>query len=87
MPNGSLGDLANNTANHEINETATDPFGTAWYYINLSGEIGDLCNFNFGTNTWGSGSGAGNQMWNGWIFELQMLWDNHSTSCLQVGPS
>ena len=33
---------------HEINETITDPHTTAWFHNNNAGEVGDLCNFNFG---------------------------------------
>jgi hypothetical protein len=87
-PNDPNGDLAANVQTHEITEAATDPFGTAWFDASAN-EIGDLCNFNFGTNTWGSGTGAGNQMWNGVIFEVQQEFDNHSGTtgtCRQSGP-
>jgi hypothetical protein len=70
---------------HEIMEAATDPLGNAWF-DSSGNEIGDLCGFNFGPNTWGSGAGAGNQMWNGLIFELQQQYDNHAAGCVQVGP-
>jgi hypothetical protein len=85
-PNDPFLDLAANVQTHEISEATTDPLLNAWF--DASGnEIGDLCNSNFGTNTWGSGSGAGNQMWNGFIFEVQMEYDNHSSSCRQTGPA
>jgi hypothetical protein len=85
-PNGDLAaDGAANPASHEITEAATDPFLSAWF--DASGnEIGDICNFNFGTNTWAGPSAMGNQMWNGMVFELQQEYSNHTTSCLQVGP-
>jgi hypothetical protein len=57
----------------------------AWF-DSSGNEIGDLCAFKFGSNTWGSGAGAGNQMWNGFIFQLQQEYDNHAAACVQVGP-
>ena len=85
-PNGDLAaDGAANCVPAEITEAATDPFLSAWF--DASGnEIGDICNFNFGTNTWAGPSAMGNQMWNGMVFELQQEYSNHTTSCLQVGP-
>jgi hypothetical protein len=87
------GDLAANVATHEIFEAATDPLLNAWF-ADDGNETSDLCNFTFGTNTWGSGAGAGNQMWNGFIFEVQRQWDEHarqfanstSAGCVQAGP-
>jgi len=84
-PIDANGDLATNVMTHEIMEAATDPLGNAWF-TSSGDEIGDICNFNFGPNTWGTGAGAGNQMWNGLIFEVQQEYDNHSASCVQVGP-
>ncbi len=34
---------------HELNETVTDPDDNAWFHIDGTGEVGDLCSFNFGT--------------------------------------
>jgi hypothetical protein len=82
-PNEVIADLAANVTSHEMMESATDPLINAW--LDASGnEIGDICNFNFGTNTWDSS--LANQMWNGWFFEVQQEYDNHTTSCVQVGP-
>jgi hypothetical protein len=82
-PNEAIADVAANVTSHEMMESATDPLINAW--LDASGnEIGDICNFNFGTNTWDSG--LANQMWNGWFFEVQQEYDNHTTSCVQVGP-
>ena len=36
----------NNVLSHEVFESITDPDLNAWYYVNTSGENGDLCNFN-----------------------------------------
>jgi hypothetical protein len=84
-PNGDDGDLAANTASHEISESITDPLLNAWF-DNSGNEIGDLCNFVFGTNTWPGPSAPGNQMWNGVVFELQQEWDNNAGACASAGP-
>jgi hypothetical protein len=83
-PNGNpAADAASTAATHELTEAITDPLLNAWY--DASGnEIGDLCAYNYGTNTW---DGAlANQMWNGHFYELQMEYDNHISGCVQVGP-
>jgi hypothetical protein len=74
----------------------TDPELDAWYSADGS-EIGDLCAWNYGTNTWDGGSA--NESWPVSLnslfiighppvynFELQMEYSNHSASCVQVGP-
>jgi hypothetical protein len=52
-PNGDANaDAAASTLTHEISESITDPLLNAWYSSNgLSGEIGDLCAYVYGTNT------------------------------------
>jgi len=82
-PNDVDGDTAASTASHELSESITDPFGTAWY-TSQGNEIGDLCAYEYGTNTWDGGKA--NQMWTGVYFELQMEFDNHTGACAQVGP-
>lgn len=96
-PNGdAAGDSAASITSHELTESITDPELNAWY--SASGEeIGDLCAWNYGTNTWDGGQA--NQYWpisyNNFIlfghfpvtsFELQQEYDNHTASCVQVGP-
>lgn len=83
-PNGDIPADANvSVASHEMTEANTDPELNAWF--DASGnEIGDLCNFNFGTNTWDGG--LANQFWNGHNYEVQQEFDNHTGSCVQVGP-
>jgi hypothetical protein len=85
-PNNDDADIAANTASHEIMESITDPLLNAWYDTNLSGEIGDLCAWIFGANTWPGPSAPGNQMWNGVVFELQQEWDNNAGACASAGP-
>jgi hypothetical protein len=84
-PNGDLiADTASTAASHELSESITDPEpNTGW--INSAGnEIGDLCAYNYGINSWDAG--LANQKWNGHYYELQQEWDNHQASCQLVGP-
>jgi hypothetical protein len=84
-PNGdAVADSVTSTASHEISEAITDPIPpTAW--IDSSGnENGDLCAYNYGTNTWDAGNA--NEMWNGNFYELQQEFNNHVAACSQVGP-
>lgn len=83
-PNGNpVADAAATAATHELTEAITDPLLNAWY--DASGnEIGDLCAYNYGGNTWDST--LANEMWNGRFYELQMEYDNHLAGCVQVGP-
>ncbi|MGA7462090.1 MAG: hypothetical protein WBW69_17805 [Candidatus Korobacteraceae bacterium] len=87
--NDSAADAAASVATHELTEAITDPLLTAWYTAG-GDEIGDLCAWNYGANSWDfdpkSGQYLANQMWGGALFELQMMYDNHTSSCVQVGP-
>jgi hypothetical protein len=96
-PNDAAGDSTASVASHEVSEAITNPVGTAWYTDGPppdgGQEIGDLCGAT-GTNTWDNG--LANQYWGvnaPWYrtlqpvyFELQTEWDNHTGSCVQVGP-
>jgi hypothetical protein len=83
-PNGdAAADTAATAASHEMTEAMTDPELDAWYTAQ-GNEIGDLCAYNYGTNTWDSGNA--NQMWYGHFWELQQEYDNHVSGCVQVGP-
>jgi hypothetical protein len=97
-PNGDpAGDAAASITSHELTEAITDPLLNAWYTDDGNGyEIGDICAWNYGPNTWDSG--RANQYWPiSWInvlfprqvtaFELQQEYDNHTASCVQVGPA
>jgi hypothetical protein len=81
--NNPLADAAATGASHEMTEAITDPELNAWYTTSGS-EIGDLCAYQYGTNGWDSAKA--NQMWNGAFFELQLEYDNHTASCVAVGP-
>ena len=78
-----LADAAATAASHELTEAITDPLLNAWYDASGS-EIGDLCAYSYGTNTWDAGKA--NEMWNGRFYELQMEYNNHKGACSQVGP-
>jgi hypothetical protein len=84
-PNGDVfADTETTSTSHELSEAITDPEpNTGW--INSAGnEIGDLCAYNYGPNTYDLGKA--NQSWNGHPYEVQMEWDNHMSACEQVGP-
>jgi hypothetical protein len=87
-PNGdALADAETSPTSHEMIEAVTDPLLNAWF--DASGnEIGDLCAYNYGTNTWTNPANGikANQSWNGWYFEDQQEYNNHTASCAQVGP-
>ena len=83
-PNGDAeADAAASIASHEVTEAITDPMLNAWYTAQ-GNEIADLCSYKYGVNTWAAGKA--NQMWNGHFYELQLEYDNHGTSCVQIGP-
>jgi hypothetical protein len=81
--NNPVADGAASTASHEVTEAMTDPEISAWYTSSGS-EIGDLCAYTYGTATWDSSKA--NEMWSGHFFLLQMEYDNHQATCVQVGP-
>ena len=84
-PSGDIASDANvNVASHEITEANTDPELNAWWDSGNGAEIGDLCAWSFGTNGWDGG--LANQMWNGRFYDLQLEYDNHTSTCVQLGP-
>jgi hypothetical protein len=86
-PNGDVGDYVTTSTSHEMIEAATDPLLNAWF--DASGnEIGDLCNFNFGTNNWTNPANGvhASQFNNGWYWEDQMEYSNHTATCVPSGP-
>jgi hypothetical protein len=84
-PNGDVyGDTAATSSSHELSESITDPEPDSGWINSAGNEIGDLCAYNYGVNSWDSGKA--NQNWSGSPFELQQEWDNHKGACVQVGP-
>jgi phosphate-induced protein 1 len=83
-PNNDVAaDTAASSASHELSEAITDPLINAWYDAQ-GAEIGDLCAYKYGPNSWGSNNA--NQMWNGNLYLLQEEYDNHTKGCVSVGP-
>jgi hypothetical protein len=68
-----------NVLSHEFAETITDENGTAWWVTSTGDELGDLCNFQFGTMFNANGALA-NQSLGGKYFLVQTLWVNAETS-------
>lgn len=83
FPNSPDGDASANLTSHELTEAITDPLINAWYDSNGE-EIGDKCAWNFGSASWDSG--LANEMWNGHFYDVQLEYDNHTSSCVTVGP-
>lgn len=81
--NDPVADAAATSASHELTEAITDPLLNAWFTVQ-GNEIGDLCAYNYGRAGWDSGKA--NQMWNGHFYLLQQEFNNHTRSCVQVGP-
>lgn len=84
-PSGDPASDANvNVTSHEVTEATTDPELNAWWDSANGEEIGDLCAWMFSTADWDSG--LANQMWNGHFYDLQLEYDNHTASCVKLGP-
>jgi hypothetical protein len=77
-PNNQIVDAAIDFSAHEIMETATDPLGNAWYSVDSSGEIGDLCVFVFGPRA----ADGSNITLNGNRYVIQQEWSNANSGCV-----
>jgi hypothetical protein len=89
-PSGNAyADTEASIATHEITESITDPEGSAWFTAQ-GNEIGDLCAYTFGINSWDYDSATkayrANEMWNGHFYEVQRMFNNHFGLCTQAGP-
>src|SRR5579863_6917922 len=74
-PNGDIGaDSVCDTAIHEISETVTDPDLNAWF--GPHGEVGDLCNFVYGTTTILTNGAHANHIFGGLPYLVQTIWEN-----------
>jgi hypothetical protein len=83
-PNGdAVADAVTDVASHEMTEAITDPMLNAWF-DSSGNEIGDICNFDYGPNGWDAG--LANQQWGGHFYEVQREFDNHTNTCVQLGP-
>jgi hypothetical protein len=81
-PNDTFADPAINVSAHEILETLTDPFGNAWYFQNVAGEISDLCNFQFGPRA----ADGSNVTIGGHRYLAQTQYSNANSSCVLSLP-
>ncbi len=81
-PNGDAADAELNVTSHENIETLTDPLGTAWY-DSSGNEIGDKCNFNFGSPLGGAPGAEYNEQIGTGSYYLQMEWSNAVSGCVQ----
>ena len=76
-PNGNSGaDGMASVMAHELNETVTDPDLNAWFSGNTQGEVGDLCNFNFGQVSNAPNGSLFNVTLAGTRFLIQQNWLN-----------
>lgn len=76
-PNDNRGaDGMANVIAHELSESVTDPDLNAWYHNSLSGENGDLCNFNMGSTFTAPNGTQANVTLNGRNFLVQQNWLN-----------
>ncbi|MGB9182750.1 MAG: hypothetical protein WCB67_01690 [Solirubrobacteraceae bacterium] len=82
-PNGDVAaDSVLNVTSHENIEAITDPLGNAWY--DASGnEIGDKCNFNFGSPLGGAPGSEYNESISSGHYWLQQEWSNAASGCVQ----
>jgi hypothetical protein len=82
-PNGdTAADSETNVSSHENIEAITDPLGTAWY--DSSGqEIGDKCNFNFGSPLGGAAGAEYNEQISSGKYYMQQEWSNAVSGCAQ----
>ena len=75
-PNNNLGaDNVLDSVMHELSESVTDPFGTAWY-AGSGNENGDLCNFNYGKTFIAPNGTHANTHLGGRDYLVQTIWEN-----------
>jgi hypothetical protein len=70
-----------------ITNAITDPQMNAWF-TSSGEESSELCAYNFEVASWDFNGQQylANQFWNGHYYEVQTEPDNHTQSCVQVGP-
>lgn len=85
-PNANEGaDAMASVMAHELNETITDPDGNAWFHVNTAGEVGDLCNFKFGTTFPALNGAHANIVLSGRQFLIQQNWLNSGGGSCAMG--
>jgi len=74
-PNNNLGaDDALDSFMHELSESVTDPLGNAWW--GPKGEVGDICNFNYGTTYIAPNGTHANTHLGTRDYLVQTIWEN-----------
>lgn len=89
-PSGDEADATINTIGHEQMESMTDPLQNGWYSDaegSQTGEVGDLCAWNFGTPVGSTPHGEYNQVINGDYYWVQQMYSNDGSQCVQRYPS
>jgi Phosphate-induced protein 1 conserved region len=83
-PNGDIGmDEVIDSLIHEISETVTDPDVYAWYTANGS-EVGDLCNFVYGTTFLAPNGSHANRTFGRLNYLAQEIWSmENPVACVQ----
>jgi hypothetical protein len=84
-PNGDIGmDEVVDSLIHELSETVTDPDINAWYTSNGE-EVGDLCNFIYGTTFLAPNGSHANHTFGNLNYLAQEIWsmDNPVVGCVQ----
>jgi hypothetical protein len=88
-PNAQIdADVELGTVSHEINESITDPEGSAWYDKKFH-EVGDECSYIYGSGFGGTSGALYNQTINGANYFIQEEFSNENyrahkaTSCVQ----
>ena len=86
QPNGNEGaDGMVSIMTHELDESVTDPHGDAWFDSG-GNEVGDLCNFHFGSNLYGTANGSiANVQLGARNFLLQEDWVNAGGGSCSIG--
>lgn len=85
-PNGNEGaDAMASVMAHELNETVTDPELDAWFHIDGSGEVGDLCVSNLGTTFSALNGAFANVVLSGRQYLIQSNWLNSGGGFCAMG--
>jgi hypothetical protein len=80
--NDPTADSAVTVLSHELAEAITDPLLNAWRGADVSHEIGDLCNFYYGYQSWDGG--LANAMYNGRFYLLQTEYSNNLANAVET---
>ncbi|HLY16097.1 MAG TPA: hypothetical protein VKR61_02680, partial [Bryobacteraceae bacterium] len=74
-PNNNVGaDMVLDSFMHELSESVTDPLGNAWW--GPKGEVGDICNFNYGTTYIAPNGTHANTHLGTRDYLVQTIWEN-----------